>query len=213
MSLNNIANLGVGGSGLSGTGTTTLNGAIKELQGFTQSVLTGTTANTTIALAAIRQEDTLIGALNNNAGTITDITANISINDVNATGTITCAAAAAADTVTVNAKVYTAVSGTPANNTQFNIAGSDTADAASLVAAINSREANALNAVTASNIAGVVTVRATAEGTGGNSITLASSNGTRLAVSGATLAGGTATGGIKSTSVTNQIILTWWNKR
>ncbi len=189
---------------------------LKELQGWTQSLLTGAAANTTIALSAIRAEDTVLSALNNNAGTITDITANISINSLKATGTVTCSSVDAADTVTIDGRVYTAIANgaTPANVSQFSVGASNTACATNLVAAIIASEAlDTTSKVTASNVAGVVTITARAEGTGGNAITLASSDGTDLAVSGATLSGGSATGGIKSTSITNQIILVWLNKR
>ncbi len=188
---------------------------LKELQGLTQSLLAGTTANTTIALSAIRTEDTLVGALNNNAGTITDILSTMSINDLRASGTVTCASAAAADTVTVDGRVYTAIASgaTPVGN-QFSVGASDTACAANLVAAITAGEAQDTSSkVTATNSLGVVTITARAEGTGGNAIALATSNNTRLAKSGTVLAGGSATGGVKSTGVTNQIILTWINKR
>lgn len=187
---------------------------LKELQGLTVSLLAGAAADTTIALSAIRDEDTVLSALNNNAGTITDITANISINSLKASGTITCSAVDAADTVTVDGRVYTAIAdgATPVGN-QFSVGASDTACATNLAAAINKGERlDATSKVTATSAVGVVTVTARTAGTAGNSITLASSDGTDLAVSGATLAGGAATGGIKSTSVTNQIILMWYNK-
>ncbi|MDB4278209.1 hypothetical protein N9917_01265 [Deltaproteobacteria bacterium] len=75
--------------------------------------------------------------------------------------------------------------------------GSNVDTASSLVAAIND-SGNGLNGtVVASNDNGtsaVVTVRAAALGTGGNATTLASSQGTRLAVSGATLADGVDAG-------------------
>ncbi len=187
----------------------------KELQGFTVSLLAGASANTTIALAAIRDEDTVISALNNNAGTITDITANISINALKATGTVTCAAVDAADTVTIDGRVYTAIANlaTPANSSQFSVGASNTACAENLVAAIIASERlDPYSKVTATNLVGVVTITARTAGTAGNAITLTSSDGTDLAVSGATLSGGSATGGIKSTSITNQIILMWYNK-
>lgn len=102
-----------------------------------------------------------------------------------ATGTITFAAAAAADTVTVNGVTLTA-------NTDFSVAGDDTADAAAYVTAFNA-QTNALIAgiVSASSSGAVVTLTATQSGRYGNCITLASSNGTRLAVSAARLTGGT----------------------
>jgi phage tail sheath gpL-like len=109
---------------------------------------------------------------------------------VAASGTVTCASASAADTVTIAGIVFTAIAGTPAGN-QFKVGVSDTADAASLVSAINgSTTAGVQNCVVATSVAGVVTITAKLPGAMGNAITLASSNGTRLAVSGARLANG-----------------------
>lgn len=113
---------------------------------------------------------------------------------VAASGTVTCASVAAADTVTVNGLVFTAVNGGTPTAVQFDMSGSDTADAASLVAAINaSTDAAIQGVVTASNVAGVVTITAVVPGKTGNAITLSSSNGTRAAVSGARLSGGSET--------------------
>ncbi len=110
---------------------------------------------------------------------------------VSATGTVTLASVLAGDTVTINGLVYTAVAGAKANNTEFSIDGSDTVDAADLVDSItNDTRQGTLADITAANVAGVVTFTSTAIGAAGNAVTLVSSEGTRLAVSGATLAGG-----------------------
>lgn len=213
MSLEALSKLGIGGTGLSGQGAESVFAALREVQGLTMSVLAGAAANTKINLAAIRSEDTIVGALNNNAGTITDIKADVTVEDVRASGTVTFTGAAVADeTITVNGKVYTAKAAVTDTMTQFPVTATVATAAAALAAAINAREANALNEVTASSNAGVVTVRATAEGTGGNAITLVE-GATNVAVSGAVLSGGTATGGIKSSSITNQVILLWFNKK
>lgn len=111
-----------------------------------------------------------------------------------ATGTVTCANVSAADTVTINGIVLTAVNGGSPTSEQFDMSGTDTADAASLVSTINSH-ATLSKYVSANQKAtpdGVVYITALTGGTGGNAYTLASSNGTRLAVSGAVLSGGTA---------------------
>ena len=111
--------------------------------------------------------------------------------DTAATGTVTLASVLAADTVTVNGLVYTAVSGTKADNTEFDIDGSDTVDATDLADSItNDVRVGTLNDVTAIGAAAVVTMTASVSGTVGNAVTLVSSNGSRLAVSGATFAGG-----------------------
>jgi hypothetical protein len=67
--------------------------------------------------------------------------------------------------------------------------------------------------VVATAASNVVTVKAVEEGTGGNAIVLTSADGTIVASGSGTLAGGTATGGIKSSGATNQIILFWFNKK
>jgi len=123
------------------------------------------------------------------AGGLGSLSARLQVSAVKASGTVTCASVQAADTVTINGVVLTAVSGAPAAD-QFDISGNDTADAVSLVAAINAN-ATLAGLVLASSALGVVTIEALNGGLSGNAITLASSNGSRLAVSAARLAGGT----------------------
>jgi phage tail sheath gpL-like len=189
--------------------------ALTELQGLTFSLLAGAAANTAIALAAITPEDTVLFAMNNNAGTLTDITNTITIVNPHASGTVTAASVVAGDTVTVDGRVYTAVAnGTAPVGNQFSVGASDAACAANLAAAINAGETlDASSKVTATAASAVVTITARAAGTGGNAITLATSNNTRLAKSGTTLANGAASGNIKSSGTTNQILLVWLNKR
>lgn len=117
-----------------------------------------------------------------------------------ASGTVTFASAADADTITVNGTVFTAKT-SASGNYQFARGGTDTADAAAFVAKLNAATTNSADAVNgvgvyglieATSAAAVVTLYAIAEGTAGNSFTLASSNGGRLAVSAANLANGAA---------------------
>jgi phage tail sheath gpL-like len=99
-----------------------------------------------------------------------------------ASATVTCASASAGDTVTLGNIVFTAVSGTPSGN-QFKVGVSDTADAASLVSAINAN--TTLNPhLSAASALGVVTITSKDKGTLGNLFQLTSSNNTRLAVVG-----------------------------
>ena len=108
-----------------------------------------------------------------------------------ASGVVTCATVLAGDTVTVNGLLYTAVAGVKADNTQFSVDTSNTACATDLAASITADvRAGTLNDVTATSSLGVVTILQTVVGIGGNATTLISSNGTRLAVSGATFTGG-----------------------
>lgn len=152
-----------------------------------------------------REINQLISYLGGVGGGVIDAEVNVTISSgslASATGTVTCATALAADTVTINGVVFTAVSGTPANQ-QFDISGNNDAEAASLAAAINGitgSNAALINGFVVASAAGnVVTLRCPHKGILGNAITLASSNGTRLAVSGARLTGGTGGFGTSST--------------
>lgn len=216
--LENLNGLGVGGAKVSGGVTPNLATALAELQGLNILLLAGAAANTKINLAAIRSEDTIVAAFNNNAGTLTDITGTMSIDDTRASGTVSVGATAAGDTVTVAGLTYTLVAnGTnvaAGDYTKVKVGASATDCATNLAAAINARESrrNTAQQVTASAATTTVTVRAVVDGTAGNSIALAEVGNT-FTVSGATLANGTATGGVRSTGVTNQIMLFWYNKR
>ncbi len=122
---------------------------------------------------------------------------------VAAFGTITLATVLAGDTVTINGLVYTAVAGVKADNTEFSIDGTDTVDAADLADSItNDTRVGTLDDVTATSAVAVVTATQTVAGTPGNATTLVSSNGARLAVSGATF-----TGGVEDDSISDVIDL------
>jgi hypothetical protein len=105
--------------------------------------------------------------------------------------TVTVASANVADTVTVgdgdDTFVFTAVaSGANPALGQWDQGGTDTADAASLVTAINTIAADPANIlyglVEAKSTAGAVDIYAVTPGTAGNAFTIATSNGTRLAI-------------------------------
>jgi len=108
---------------------------------------------------------------------------------VQASGTVTCASVLNNDTVTVAGVVLTGKTGTPSGGAEWKAGVSNTADGAALAACINANTTT-LKYVTASAASGVVTITALDKSYCGNLITLASSNGTRLAVSAATLANG-----------------------
>jgi hypothetical protein len=116
-----------------------------------------------------------------------------------ATGTVTCAAVEAGDTVTINGLVYTAVSGAKADNTEFSIDTGNNECAADLEDSIdNDVRAGTTGDISASVASAVVTVTTDVLGAAGNAITLVSSTGVRLAVSGA----GTLTDGVTADTVT-----------
>lgn len=106
-----------------------------------------------------------------------------------ATGTVTFSANPAVDdTVTVNGTVFTAKASGATGN-QFNIGADVTATALNLKTVLAASVVAGVAAATYTSALGVVTVKHSTFGTAGNSFTLAKS-GTNIAVSGATLSGG-----------------------
>jgi len=118
-----------------------------------------------------------------------------------ASGTVTCATVLAGQTVTANGLLYTGVAGSKGgDNTKFSVDTGDNATATDLADSIqNDTRTGTLNDLTATATTNVVTMIQTVSGTAGNATTLVSSNGTTLAVSGATFTGGTDS----STSISN----------
>lgn len=111
-----------------------------------------------------------------------------------ATATVTCATAIAGNTITVNGVLFTGTAGavTPGEAT-FSIDTGNTATATSIAAQVNAYASPKLSGVLAArSSAAVVTFYAIAQGTAGNSLTLATSDNVTLAASGATLANGAA---------------------
>ncbi len=119
---------------------------------------------------------------------------------VSGAGTLT--GGVSADTVTINGLVYTSVEGIKSDNTEFSIDSNDIVDANDLVASINADgRVGTAGDVSATNVGGssaVITLTSDEIGAAGNAVTLVSSDGSTLAVSGA----GTFTGGITKDSVT-----------
>lgn len=216
MTFENVSNLGKGGAGMQGQGAGSVARAIKELQGLQVSLVTGGAANSKLALAAITPRDTLIAAHNNNAGVLTDVTATTTISDNRASGTVTAASAGTAgDTVSIAGLTYTLVAANAtvglADKTKVKVAADAAGLAANLMAAVQAREANRDTKVTVSRNAAVLTITAYAGGTDGNALALAET-GNSFNISGATLSGGSATGGVQVTSVTNQLVVYWFKK-
>ncbi len=126
-----------------------------------------------------------------------------------ATGTLTFTGVGTAnDTITIGGRVYTLVSALTAAD-QVLIGGSVTASAANLVAAINGGAGEGTvygtgtlinGLVSASNVAGVVTLTAREVGDNGNEITTVES-GTGTGFGAATLTGGRDAGGVKPIGV------------
>lgn len=117
-------------------------------------------------------------------------------NGVQAFGTATPATVLAADTLTVNSVVFTAVASAPTAN-QF-VVGTNAVTGANLAAAINASVSGAVRgyvSAAANATTGVVTITANMAGYPGNRFPLATSTAPRLAVSGALLTGGTEDAG------------------
>lgn len=191
--------------------------AIIELQGLTRRVVTGnSTPNTDLSVTGMLDEDSILSVYDLNAsGQPTDVTASTSIRTQKASGTVTVAGVNDNDTVTLNGTVYT-FKDTPAGGTHvLRVAGDNNANAAALAVKVNAVEpyksgGQAVKATVASN---VVTFQALARGTSGNSIALASNDGTRLAVSGSTLTGGTANAAIRVSVATTKLDVMFVRKR
>ena len=117
-----------------------------------------------------------------------------------ADGTVTCVAVNVGDTVTCNGLVYTAVNGAKADNTEFQRnSGGDNGTARDLALSIQNDSRTGITESTVDqsaydNEANIVTIVASLNGTIGTNVDLASSNGSRLAVSGAFLSGSTIFG-------------------
>ena len=129
-------------------------------------------------------------------GTVTAATV---LENTFATGTVTCATAVVDDTVTVNGLLYTAVAGAKANDTEFSIDTGNDETATDLADSIDDdTRSGTAGDVTAVSASAVVTITTDVAGTAGNAITLVSSDGTTLAVSGS----GTLTSGVSADTVT-----------
>lgn len=218
MTLADASQFGKGGTGFQGSGKKSAAAAIRELQGLRINLVTGGTANTKFALAGIAADDTLVSVINNNAGTLTDVTANAIISDVRAVGTVTAATGGTAgDTVSIAGLTYTLVAAdakVAAHDKSKVKVGATAADlATNLLAALQAREASRVDnqKVSATRSGAVLTVTAVAPGTDGNSLALVEV-GNSITISGATLAGGSATPGIQVSSVTNQLMVYWFKK-
>lgn len=217
MTMQSLPKVVGGGAGTEGA----LHKAVRELQGLRVATVAGAAAGTKMDIAAMRTEDTILSALswtNAAAAAPAEDVANITIQDTRASGTLTAASVNADDSCVVNGVTYTfKATPTQRNHIKYTEGNTDAQDATLLANAINAYEshydgAKALKpAVVASANGAVVTVTALADGTAGNSIVLTGTP-VRLAASGAgTLAGGTATGGIKSTTnLTGKTLTVFW---
>lgn len=190
MSLNTTTHFGTGDPGLAPF--LSIADAIKELQGLTFSMLGSAGAGAKNSLPAIRLEDTILAAVNNNAGTLTNLAFTAG---AKATGTLTFASAVATDTFVVNGVTFT-FKASPVSGVYTDVAvgASDNATAALAAAAINNFFSETDGSVSATVLNNVVTITAANSGTAANSYTTV--GGAHITAGGATLSGGTADAGI-----------------
>lgn len=164
---------------------------VLTVKGVRASSAPGVTRSADESLIGIRNylDAALCGAANASVDVQTSTT-----DPVAASGTFTLTSAIATDAITIGSVTMTATS-TPTLATHWEIDGADdTADAASLAAAINAN--TTLNkVVVATSALGVVTVRALQKGVLGNQVAISSADATIVA-SASFLAGGT--GGVQS---------------
>lgn len=169
-----------------------LTSALTEIQGLTFSLLGSAGAGVKNNLAAIRLEDTILAAINNNAGTITNVGF---VQGAKATGTLTFASAVNTDTFVVNGVTFTIKTAPTAGvYTDVSVGSTNTSMATLAATAINAFFGATDNSVSATSSGAVVTITATSSGTAANSFTTV--GGARITAGGATLAGGTADAGI-----------------
>lgn len=172
-------------------------GTIRRLRNHLRKMVSGTTGPGTNTLAvrgtAVAATGSVTCAAVAAADTVTINGVALTARQHYAKGTITCASVDALDEVVVGATTFVGTAGAVVlGAATFSVDGTDTQVATSLAAQINGH-AVASTVVTATSALGVVTLRAVASGTAGNAIVLTSSDGTDLAVSGAgTLTNGTA---------------------
>lgn len=155
-----------------------------ELQGLTVSVLDGAAAGTTMSVPNLKPNDTIIAAIkfmDTWAAPVSDL-ANLTIQPVRATGTITVAGnPVEGETFVVNGNTYTFKAAPSKANDVKITAGNNNAIAASIAAAINAYEnryesqlngdGNRKAGVTATVSSAVVTVTANTDGAG-NGVTV-----------------------------------------
>jgi hypothetical protein len=133
------------------------------------------------------------GARGRSAGSAVSYSVEVDDNATAASGTVTTTASVANNsTVTIGSTVLTGVTGTPSGQAQFKCGVSANADATALAACINAHTtlSQFVSAVAASAVVTITCLGTVTPAVLGNAITLKSSDGTNLAVSGANLASG-----------------------
>lgn len=165
--------------------------------------LEGALAGTRNGDVTVKWRNTLVAASGTATCAAVDVNDYITINGTNvtakqknSTATVEPTSAQVNDTVTINGVVFTAKAAEDTAARQFNQSGTDAAAATSLAACVNASTHASISGILTAHVdfadSGKVVLRAYTAGTGGDALTLASSEGTRLAISGATFSGGAA---------------------
>ena len=207
--------------------------AVAELQALNEELLTGNVAaGVKMDLAAIREKDTILSAFTQDkvSGVIADDTANVTITDIKASGTITVAAGNGmldGETFVVKDQTFTFKTGLTSVRKLVHSGGANIPNNGADNDATAVLIAQAINlvfgrdkvfSVVATVATNVVTITARQEGTPGNAIVLTEAV-TDVTVSGSgTLAGGSDTGGVESTTDltagnTFGLLIKWYQKQ
>lgn len=160
-----------------------------DVRSGTIGIVSATSSTDTVTLT------TDVLGVGGNATTLAETGTTITISGAVFTGGVD------ADFTTINGLVYTAISGSKGGDfTKFSTDTSDDATATDLADSItNDVRSGTLGDLIAVSITDTVTMTSDETGTDGNAVTLTSSDGGTLAVSGATFTGGIDAGGIKIT--------------
>lgn len=171
MALNSISNT----DGTQGGNFRQVRDSVKELQGLSFTPVAGAAAGTKMNVAALRLEDTLAFVGQGTSGTFVDDTANCTIQDTRASGTVTFATAVDGNTFAVNGTTYT-VKTVPAAVNDILLTGTDAQMATRAAAAVNAYEARPFDAnglprnpgvvASSTGASGVLTFKSLADGAG-----------------------------------------------
>lgn len=168
--------------------------ALQELQGLTVDLVAGAALGINAAVVGIKPEDTILSALNNNAGTISAVVpSTLTIADGFARGSAVFLTVIATDEITVNALSYVGVAGAKASTAEFSVDTSDEAAVIDLADSINTRDGANVTAVANGD---TLEITAVVEGTAGNAITFVSADSTITETGAGTLINAT---GVKAT--------------
>lgn len=203
--------------------------AVHELQCLKRTLAAGLDVDTKVStgdLATIRAKDTILSVYHNTAGALVDLTSEVVISDIRATGVITLNANPTnGEFVEINGVRYTFITGQTgqfralvhSGGANVTVGGDADVTADNLAAAINSvfGRDHPFSVTAVSAPGDPVSLTAKQEGTAGNDITLVESSA-NITLSSATMTGGSDTGGIETTSTDvtgDDLDVLWYQKK